>query len=58
MPWSDPKDQRIAELEAENAVLCGQLKTLAGRIERLESQLNKTSRNSSKPPSSDGPSAP
>ena len=38
---------RIDELEAEN-------QTLKGRLAELEAQQAKTSRNSSKPPSSDG----
>jgi transposase len=44
----DPRDARIAELEA-------QLKAALARIAELEAQLGRTSRNSSKPPSSDGP---
>jgi transposase len=40
-------EKRIAELEAENAVL-------KARVAELEAQLRSNSRNSSKPPSSDG----
>ena len=40
-------EKRIAELEAENAVL-------RARVAELEAQLRTNSRNSSKPPSSDG----
>jgi Family of unknown function (DUF6444) len=40
-------EKRIAELEAENAVL-------RARVAELEAQLRGNSRNSSKPPSSDG----
>lgn len=40
----------VARLQAENA-------TLAGRIAELERLLGLTSRNSSKPPSTDGPAA-
>ncbi len=55
-------EERIRQLEAENAVLRGQLaETLEylsqalGRIQELEGQLAKDSHNSSKPLSSDGP---
>ena len=44
-------EARIAELEAENAAL----KT---RVADLEAQLRTNSRNSSKPPSTDGPATP
>jgi transposase len=44
----DPRDARIAELEA-------QLKAALARIAELEAQLGRSSRNSNKPPSSDGP---
>jgi transposase len=43
----DSYEQRISELEADNA-------RLLGRVAELEAQLRSTSRNSSKPPSSDG----
>jgi len=44
----DPRDARIAELEA-------QLKAALERIAQLEAKLGRSSRNSSRPPSSDGP---
>jgi transposase len=44
----DPRDARIAELEE-------QLKAALARIAELEEQLGRSSRNSNKPPSSDGP---
>jgi transposase len=44
----DPRDERIAELEAMVA-------KLMARIAELEEQLRASSRNSSKPPSSDAP---
>lgn len=47
-------EERIAELEAENAVLREQVTVLAARLHELESRLAKDSHNSSKPPSSDG----
>jgi transposase len=46
----DWRDERIEQLERENA-------ELRKRIERLEERLRQSSHNSSKPPSSDGPSA-
>jgi transposase len=48
MSSQDPKDQLINELKAE-------LKKALVRIAELEELLNKNSRNSSKPPSSDSP---
>jgi len=47
----DWRDERIAELEAQVAALLR-------RVAELEEQLRKSSRNSSKPPSSDGPAIP
>lgn len=44
----DPRDARIAELEA-------QLRAVLARIAELEARLGLNSRNSNKPPSSDGP---
>jgi transposase len=48
-----PED-RIAELEAENASLRQQVAALAAEVQQLRRQLAKDSHNSSKPPSSDG----
>ena len=47
-------EERIAELEAENAVLREQVTVLAERLLEREARLAKDSHNSSKPPSSDG----
>ncbi len=56
------QEERIAQLEQENAELRAQLAEayqqitqLAERLQRVEGQLAKDSHNSSKPPSSDGP---
>ena len=46
-------EDRLAEVEAENAALRAQVEALLGRIEELEARLAKDSHNSSKPPSSD-----
>lgn len=51
----DPRDARIAELERQLAERDAQLATALGRIEVLEELGRKSSGNSSKPPSSDGP---
>ena len=48
-------DETIAALQAENARLRGDVAALLARVRELEGQLATTSRNSSKPPSSDGP---
>src|SRR4029450_13186866 len=48
-----PED-RIAELEAENARQREQIAALLVRVQELEARLAKDSHNSSKPPSSDG----
>jgi transposase len=55
MSGQDPKDKRIEELEAEVAKLKDLLGKALARIAELEELLNKNSRNSSKPPSSDSP---
>src|SRR5579859_1562261 len=47
-------DERIAELEAENARQREQITALLARVHDLEARLSKNSHNSSKPPSSDG----
>ncbi len=56
------QEERIAQLEQENAELRAQLadayqqiSQLAERLQRVEGQLAKDSHNSSKPPSSDTP---
>lgn len=46
--------ERIAELEAENALLRAQVAELVARVQELEGRVAKDSHNSSKPPSSDG----
>jgi transposase len=51
----DWRDDRIAEIEKENAELRAQLAEALKRIAELEEKLGKSSRNSSKPPSSDTP---
>jgi transposase len=58
----DARDQRIAELEAENAALRVRVAELGQRVEklaalvlRLNEQLARNSGNSNKPPSSDSP---
>ena len=55
-------EERIAQLEQENAELRAQLalayqqiSQLTQRLQRVEGQVAKDSHNSSKPPSSDGP---
>jgi transposase len=59
---SDPRDQRIAELEAENAAAKARIADLelkVGELTKLvltlKEQLDRNSSNSSKPPSSDSP---
>lgn len=52
----DPRDERIAELEAEVAELNTALAKALARISDLEEKLRSNSTNSSKPPSSDPPS--
>jgi transposase len=60
----DWRDQRIAELEAENAKLKAELAEKDARIDKLERlvaelsrRLDENSTNSHRPPSSDGPGA-
>ena len=64
MTYADPRDARIAELEAQLdareaqvASLTHQLQQALGRIAELEAKLKQNSSNSSKPPSSDPPGA-
>jgi len=59
---SDPRDQRIAEFEAENAALRARTAELEKKVEdltqlvlMLKERLDRNSGNSSKPPSSDSP---
>lgn len=49
---------RLTELETQNAELRRRCDALEARVAQLEAQLAKTSRNSHKPPSSDGPAKP
>lgn len=54
----EPVRQYILQLEAAITLMQEQIKELQkleGRLEQLEARLNKNSRNSSKPPSSDSP---
>ena len=51
----DPRDARIAQLEAIVAEQQKTIEKLLARIADLEARLNQSSRNSSKPPSSDSP---
>lgn len=62
MSQIDPRDARIAELEAQLAArdariaeLLAKVETLTARVAELEAKLARNSSNSSKPPSSDGP---
>jgi hypothetical protein len=55
-------EERIAQLEQENAELraqlaqaCQQITQLTDQLQQVQGQLAKDSHNSSKPPSSDGP---
>ncbi len=60
LPQRTPEEIRAIYQEGEEDVLClvnelqATLNTLAARVQALEDQLAKNSRNSSKPPSSDG----
>jgi len=54
----DPRDARIAELEAKVEALTSALEKALARIGELEAQLGQNSRNSSQPPSSDPPGTP
>ena len=46
-------EERLAELETENALLREHVKVLVGRVRYLEARPAKDSHNSSRPPSSD-----
>jgi transposase len=52
------RDARIEEQAAENAALREQLALLQSQVADLAAQVKANSRNSSKPPSSDGPAKP
>jgi transposase len=52
---SDPRDHRISELEARNADLERKVGELTELVLSLKQQLDRNSRNSHLPPSSDGP---
>lgn len=54
----DWRDDRIAEQDATIAKLTAQVDALLARVTKLEEQARRSSRNSSQPPSSDGPGAP
>ena len=60
--WRDDRIEELerenAELRRENAELKAQVTKLLDRVVKLEEELRKSSRNSSKPPSSDGPAVP
>jgi transposase len=58
VPELDPRDARIAELEAKVVALTQALDRALARISELEAQLGQNSRNSSQPPSSDPPGTP
>jgi len=51
----DPRDRRIAELEAQLAGAMEVIAKLTARVQELEARLKQNSSNSSRPPSSDPP---
>lgn len=51
------RDREIAELKARNALLEEQVRQLKELVETLQAKLSENSRNSGRPPSSDGPGA-
>jgi transposase len=53
----DPRDRRIAELEAALLAAREVIAKLTARVQELEARLNQNSANSSRPPSSDLPAA-
>ncbi|WP_244239364.1 DUF6444 domain-containing protein, partial [Corallococcus carmarthensis] len=58
MATPDPRDARIAELERLLSAALARIEQQEARIAELEARLRSTSRNSSKPPSSDPPGTP
>lgn len=54
---SDPRDELIAELQKELAAARAEIVALKKEVAELKEALGKSSSNSSKPPSSDGPKA-
>jgi transposase len=54
----DWRDDRIAEQDRVIAALTAQVEALLARVTKLEEQVRRSSRNSSQPPSSDGPGVP
>lgn len=54
----DWRDELIERQQAQIATLVAQVEKLTGRVAELEEKLRKSSRNSGKPPSSDGPRVP
>lgn len=54
-PSADPRDIRIAELEAQLSAALAQIASLSAEVKDLRAQLSNNSGNSNKPPSSDGP---
>jgi len=54
VPEVAKRDERIAARQAEIGLLREQLAALKSQVEDLAAQVKMTSRNSSKPPSSDG----
>ena len=54
---ADPRDQEIAELRRQVAEFLAALAAALAEVASLKEELGKSSKNSSKPPSSDGPAA-
>ena len=55
---TDPRDARIAELEQLLGRALERIKVLEAEVAELRARLGQNSKNSSKPPSSDGPGVP
>lgn len=55
--WVESREERIQELERQVAAQQQHLAELQAQIQLLQEQKNRTSSNSSKPPSSDSPQA-